>query len=133
MKINGIKALDYKAQGDLLELSGLTGSSLDEIVGMDAALVKVQTDDGDLVEVFAGYALRSVTYDLSSDTYTAVLAQGMEAASAAALSRMAEGLNASQEEVATLQQTVSAQQIQLDEQADALIELAALVTSGEEV
>lgn len=102
MKINGIKALDYKAQGDLLELSGLTGSSLDEIVGMDAALLKVQTDDGDLVEAFAGYALRSVTYDLSSDTYTAVLAQGMEAASAAALSRMAEELADTKEQVAAL-------------------------------
>ena len=83
MKINGITALDYKSQGDLLQLTGLAASSLEEITSMDTTLVKVQTDDGDLVEAFAGYAMRSATYDLASGTYTAVLAQGMEAASAA--------------------------------------------------
>ena len=72
---------------------------------MDTTLVKVPTDDGDLVEAFAGYAMRSATYDLASGTYTAVLAQGMEAASAAALSRMAEELDASQKQVAALQQS----------------------------
>lgn len=105
MKINGITALDYNAQGDLLQLTGLAASSLEEITGMDTTLVKVQTDDGDLVEAFAGYAMRSVTYDLASGTYIAVLARGMEAASAAALSRMAEELDASQKQVAALQQS----------------------------
>lgn len=105
MKINGITALDYKAQGDLLQLTGLAASSLEEITGMDTTLVKVQTDDGDLVEAFSGYAMRSVTYDLASGTYTAVLAPGMEAASAAALSRIAEELDASQKQVAALQQS----------------------------
>lgn len=102
MKINGITALDYKAQDNLLELTGLTGSSLEDITSMDTALVKVQTDDGDLVEAFAGYALRSVTYDLTTGTYAVVLAQGLEAASAAALSRMAEELAATKEQVAAL-------------------------------
>lgn len=106
MKINGITALDYKAQGDLLELTGMTGSSLEDITSMDTSLVKVQTDDGDLVEVFAGYALRSVTYDLTTGTYTAVLAQGMEAASAAALSRMAEELAATKAQVTELTEAI---------------------------
>ena len=68
MKINGITALDYKSQGDLLQLTGLAASSLEEITSMDTTLVKVQTDDGDLVEAFAGYAMRSATYDLASGT-----------------------------------------------------------------
>lgn len=106
MKINGITALDYKAQGDLLELTGLTASSLEDITSMDTSLMKVQTDDGDLVEAFAGYALRSVTYDLTTGTYAAVLAQGMEAASAAALSRMAEELAATKNQVAELTEAI---------------------------
>ena len=65
MKINGITALDYKAQGDLLELTGLTASSLEDITSMDTSLMKVQTDDGDLVEAFAGYATKNQVAELT--------------------------------------------------------------------
>lgn len=104
MKINNITAQDYKAADGILELTGLTGASLEEIAGMDTTLVKVQTDDGDLVEALAGYTMRSVTYDLTSGTYTAVLALGTADTTAATLSRLAGDLDAAQQQVAALQQ-----------------------------
>lgn len=72
MKINGITALDYEHQGASLVLV-LSETTLEDIVSLDTSLVEIKTDDGDLVEAFAGYALRSVTYDLDAQTYTATL------------------------------------------------------------
>lgn len=112
MKINGITALDYKAQDGLLELK-LTATSLEEITGMDARVVEVRTDDGDLVEALAGYALRSVTYDLAADTYTAVLGLGTADTTAATLSKLAEDLEAAQGQVAALQEANTALSEQL--------------------
>ena len=51
MKANSIKALDYQAQGKQLVLT-LSDTSLEQITGMDTALLRITTDDGDLVEAF---------------------------------------------------------------------------------
>jgi len=67
MKINNIKALDYERQGNTLALT-LSKTTLEAITSMNTALVSVRTDDGDTVEVFVGYALRSVSYDLATRT-----------------------------------------------------------------
>lgn len=88
MKINSITALDYKAQGNLLELE-LTGTTLEEITSMDTALLTIQTDDGDLVEAFAGFALRSVTYTPDNGVFRAELSQMAEDTTAAALAALA--------------------------------------------
>lgn len=120
MKINNITAQDYAAQDGFLELIGLTGSSLEEITSMDTTLVKVQTDDGDLVEAFAGYTLRTVTYEVASETYTAVLALGTADTTAATLARLAEDLDASQQQVAALQQANVTLTAQLTAISDAI-------------
>lgn len=88
MKINNITALDYAAQGDALTLV-LGGTTLEEITGMDTGVLTVQTDGGDVVEAFVGYALRSVTLNVGDGTYTAALIQGARDTTAAALSAMA--------------------------------------------
>lgn len=104
MKINNITASDYRAHDGLLELVGLTETTLEQITGMDTRVVEVRTDDGDLVEALAGYALRSVTFDIGAGAYTAVLALGTEDTTAATLSKLAGDLEAAQGQVAALQE-----------------------------
>ena len=53
MKINNIKALDYQVQGASLLLF-LAETSLEAITSMDTALLNVETDDGDPVEILMG-------------------------------------------------------------------------------
>lgn len=88
MKINNIAALDYEIRDGLLVLV-LTNTSMEEVTHIDGSLLTVQTDEGDTVEVLAGYALRSVTYDLAAGTYRAVLALAMEDTAAAAYAKLA--------------------------------------------
>ena len=88
MKINNITALDYEAQDGLLVLV-LTDTNMEAVAAIDGSLLTVQTDEGDTVEVLAGYALRSVTYDLAAGTYRAVLALAMEDTAAAAYAKLA--------------------------------------------
>lgn len=104
MKINNITASDYRVHDDLLELVGLTETTLEQITGMDPRVVEVRTDDGDLVEALAGYTLRSVTFDIGASAYTAVLALGTEDTTAATLSKLAGDLEAAQGQVAALQE-----------------------------
>ena len=61
MKVNNIKALDYRHQGNTLVLA-FAETSMEEITGMDTALLTVKTDEGDMVEAFAGFRLVRVTY-----------------------------------------------------------------------
>ena len=132
MKANNIKALDYQAQGNQLVLT-LSETSLEQITGMDTALLRITTDDGDLVEAFSGYRVARVTYEAADGTFRAVLEQGAGDTTAAALAALTEALAAAEGQNKALQQTVDAQQTQLNEQADALIELAGLITEGTEV
>lgn len=132
MKANSIKALDYQAQGNQLVLT-LSETSLEQITGMDTALLRITTDDGDLVEAFSGYRVARVTYEAADGTFRAALEQGAGDTTAAALAALTEALAAAEGQNKALQQTVDAQQTQLNEQADALIELAGLITEGTEV
>lgn len=132
MKANSIKALDYQAQGKQLVLT-LSDTSLEQITGMDTALLRITTDDGDLVEAFSGYRVARVTYEAADGTFQAVLDQGTGDTTAAALAALTEALAAAEGQNKALQQTVNAQQTQLNEQADALIELAGLLAEGTEV
>lgn len=102
MKVNNITATDYTRQDGTLQLIGLTGATLEEIAAIDG-LVTVQTDDGDLVEAFAGYSMRSITYDITSASFTAVLALGTEDTTAATLSKLAGELAEAQGKVTALE------------------------------
>ena len=102
MKINGIKALDYQDQGDRLVLT-LSGTTLEEIAGMDTALLRVTTDAGDLVDAFAGYKVTRVAYDVATRAYTATLQRNVDDTVARALSAVTDQL----QRVETAQQVVA--------------------------
>lgn len=123
MKSNGIKALDYRVQGGRLFLA-LSDTSLEQITGMDTVLLRITTDDGDLVEAFSGYRLTRATYEAADGTFLAVLEQGAGDTTAAALAALTDALTAAEGKNKELQ-------AQLNEQADALIELAGLLAGGE--
>lgn len=84
MKINGIKALDYREQDGKLVVT-MKDTSLEEIIGMDAAVLRVTTDDGDLVECIAGYQVAIVTYEAGTETFTVALDQRVDDTTAKAL------------------------------------------------
>lgn len=103
MKINNITATDYHLQDGTLQLVGLTGATLEEIAAIDG-LVTVQTDDGDLVEALAGYTMRSITSDITTASFTAVLVLGTEDTTAATLSKLAGELAEAQGKVSALEE-----------------------------
>ena len=88
MKINNIKALDYQVQGASLLLF-LAETSLEAITSMDTALLNVETDDGDPVEILMGYRLVRVTYEAADGTFSAVLELGVEDTTDKALKSLA--------------------------------------------
>lgn len=89
MKINGIKALDYQEKGSQLLIT-LEGTNLEEITGMDSAMLRVTTDDGDLVTCFVGYQVARVTYEAATGTCMAVLDQRVDDTTAEALAAITE-------------------------------------------
>ena len=121
MRINGITAYDYAKSGDALSL--ILGCTVDEALAFDASRIEVKTDDGDLVEAFAGYAVKSATVDAQTKRVTLSLVYDADGLGA--------GINALAAENAKLKAQVSDQQAQLDEQAAAIEELAGIAAGGE--
>lgn len=68
MLINNIKATNYSASDEtlLMQLS----CTADEALAMDATVITVTTDQGDLVEQFVGFVKISVTVDAVSGEVT---------------------------------------------------------------
>ena len=89
MKINGIKALDYQCQGNSLTLV-LSDTGFEAVSNLDTALIEIRTDDGVLVEVLGGYALRAITYDMDKQTYTVVCTTAVDDTALQAISQLAE-------------------------------------------
>ncbi|MEG1593290.1 MAG: hypothetical protein RRY65_05495 [Pseudoflavonifractor sp.] len=121
MKANNIKALDYQAQGNALTLT-LAETGMDAITGMDTALVNIQTDAGDTVEVFAGYTIKTVLYNREVGTYIATLVREAKDTTAKALDALAA-------QVAQASAQAAAQSTATDDIMIALAELAGMVTA----
>lgn len=121
MNANGITAYDYSQSGDMLSL--VLGCSVGEALALDASRIEVKTDAGDLVEAFAGYAVKSATVDAQTKRVTLSLVYDADGLGA--------GINALAAENAKLKAQVSDQQAQLDEQAAAIEELAGIAAGGE--
>lgn len=117
MRINGLTAYDYQSSGNDLAL--ILGCGVSEALAMDTALIEVKTDQGSLVETFAGYAKRSATVDAATGRVTLLCYLDKDGAGAA-VDALAKELAASKEANADLQ-------AQLAEQAAAIRELAELV------
>lgn len=126
MKINDVKALDYRADGDLLNIP-FAETSADAVLAMDTAVLTVKTDDGDTVEVLAGYALRSVTVDAKDPTsVTAVLTRAVDG-TAAALDTISDRLVQAEQENKLLKAQVSAATDQQSFYEDCIAEMAQIV------
>lgn len=83
MKVNDIKALDYRIDGDLLTIP-FAETSVEAVLALDAAVLTVKTDAGDTVEVLAGYALKTATVAAADPTsVTAVYTRAVDGTAAA--------------------------------------------------
>lgn len=132
MRINNIKALDYQAQGERLTIP-LAETSVEAVLAMDTTLLTVKTDDGDTVEVFAGYALQTVTVDAAAPTnVTAVLTRSADDGTAKALDALTDKLTQAETKAATLEGQVADLQSANNDVMDALTELAGIVAGGAE-
>lgn len=132
MRINNIKALDYQAQGERLTIP-LAETSVEAVLAMDTTLLTVKTDDGDTVEVFAGYALQTVTVDAAAPTnVTAVLTRSADDGTAKALDALTDKLTQVEAKAATLEGQVADLQSANNDVMDALTELAGIVAGGAE-
>lgn len=130
MKVNDIKALDYQCQGDSLTIP-FAETSVEAVLALDAAVLTVKTDDGDTVEVLAGYALRSVTVDAKDPTsVTAVLTRAVDG-TAAALDALTAQLTQSEKENKLLKAQVNAATERSDFIEDCIAEMAVQVYSDE--
>lgn len=126
MKVNDIKALDYQCQGDSLTIP-FAETSVEAVLALDAAVLTVKTDDGDTVEVLAGYALRSVTVDAKDPTsVTAVLTRAVDG-TAAALDTISDRLVQAEQENKLLKAQVSAATDQQSFYEDCIAEMAEVV------
>lgn len=126
MKINDVKALDYRTDGDLLTIP-FAETSADAVLAMDTAVLTVKPDDGDTVEVLAGYALRSVTVDAKDPTsVTAVLTRAVDG-TAAALDTISDRLVQAEQENKLLKAQVSAATDQQSFYEDCIAEMAEVV------
>ncbi len=121
MKINGITAYDYSQAGERLDLA--LGCTVDEALALDASRIEVRTDAGDLVEAFAGYAIKSATVDAQTKRVTLSLVYDADGLGA--------GMSALAAENAALKARLDDAQAQLDEQAAAIEELAGIAAGGE--
>ena len=126
MKVNDIKALDYRTDGDLLTIP-FADTSVEAVLALDSAVLTVKTDDGDTVEVLAGYALRSVTVDAKDPTsVTAVLTRAVDG-TAAALDTISDRLVQAEQENKLLKAQVSAATDQQSFYEDCIAEMAEVV------
>lgn len=132
MRINNIKALDYQAQGERLAIP-LAETSVEAVLAMDTTLLTVKTDDGDTVEVFAGYALQTVTVDAADPTnVTAVLIRSADDGTAKALDALTDKLAQAEAKAVSLEGQVADLQSANNDVMDALTELAGIVAGGAE-
>lgn len=123
MKVNDIKALDYRTDGDRLTIP-FAETSVEAVLALDSAVLTVKTDDGDTVEVLAGYALRSVTVDAKDPTsVTAVLTRAVDG-TAAALDTISARLVESEKENKLLKAQIAAQSDRADFVEDCIAEMA---------
>lgn len=121
MKANGITAYGYSQSGERLDL--VLGCAVDEALALDPSSIEIKTDDGDLVEAFAGYAVKSATVDAQTKRVTLTLVYDADGIGA--------GINALAAENAALKAQLADAQSQLDEQAAAIEELASMAAGGE--
>lgn len=128
MKINGITATDYRNEGDQLTL-WLSAENLDQITAMPTDVLRVETDSGDLVECFAGYALASVLYDAVTDAFCAELTRDADGSVKRVYDALTAQLETSERKSKLLEAQLQAQSDRSDFIEDCIAEMAVQVYS----
>lgn len=126
MKVNDIKALDYRTDGDLLTIP-YAETSVEAVLALDAAVLTVKTDAGDTVEVLAGYALKTATVAAADPTSVTALYTRAVDGTAAALDAISAQLVESEKENKLLRAQVSAATDQQSFYEDCIAEMAEVV------
>ena len=126
MKVNDIKALDDRTDGDLLTIP-FADTSVEAVLALDSAVLTVKTDAGDTVEVLAGYALKTATVAAADPTsVTAVYTRAVDG-TAAALDTISARLVQAEQENKLLKAQVSAATDQQSFYEDCIAEMAQVV------
>lgn len=90
MKANDIKCLDYNPDGQNGMIFVLEDITPQHSLELDWSVVNITTDDGDLVEVIAGYSPRSAKVEATTNYVYLELVTGYEAETLAAIKKLAE-------------------------------------------
>lgn len=126
MKVNDIKALDYRTDGDLLTIP-FADTSVEAVLALDSAVLTVKTDAGDTVKVLAGYALKTVTVAAADPTSVIAVYTRAVDGTAAALDTISAKLVESEKENKLLKAQVSAATDQQSFYEDCIAEMAEVV------
>jgi len=91
MKANNMTCTDYRTVQDEKLVLWLPGASMEDALGMETDIIRIQTDDGDEVEALCGYGnLVSVTYVAESNTMVVTLTRKADDGTGAALDALGE-------------------------------------------
>lgn len=128
MKANNMTCSDYRTvQGEKLVL-WLPGASMEDALGMETDIIRIQTDAGDEVEALCGFGnLVSVTYIAESNTMVVTLTRKADSGVGAALDALSAQLVESEKENKLLKAQVSAATDQQSFYEDCIAEMAEVV------
>ena len=132
MKANNMTCSDYRTvQGEKLVL-WLPGATMEDALGMETDIIRIQTDAGDEVEALCGFGnLVSVTYIAESNTMVVTLTRKADSGVGAALDALSAQLVESEKENKLLKAQVSAATERSDFIEDCIAEMAVQVYSDE--
>ena len=132
MKANNMTCSDYRTVQDEKLVLWLPGASMEDALGMETDIIRIQTDAGDEVEALCGFGnLVSVTYIAESNTMVVTLTRKADSGVGAALDALSAQLVESEKENKLLKAQVSAATERSDFIEDCIAEMAVQVYNDE--
>lgn len=132
MKANNMTCSDYRTVQDEKLVLWLPGASMEDALGMETDIIRIQTDAGDEVEALCGFGnLVSVTYIAESNTMVVTLTRKADSGVGAALDALSAQLVESEKENKLLKAQISAATERSDFIEDCIAEMAVQVYNDE--
>lgn len=132
MKANNMSCSDYRTVQDEKLVLWLPGATMEDALGMETDIIRIQTDAGDEVEALCGFGnLVSVTYIAESNTMVVTLTRKADSGVGAALDALSAQLVESEKENKLLKAQVSAATERSDFIEDCIAEMAVQVYNDE--
>lgn len=132
MKANNMTCSDYRTVQDEKLVLWLPGASMEDALGMETDIIRIQTDAGDEVEALCGFGnLVSVTYIAESNAMVVTLTRKADSGVGAALDALSAQLVESEKENKLLKAQVSAVTERSDFIEDCIAEMAVQVYNDE--